>query len=87
MSADGGMFDPLNDGDHAAVTATGRPNADEIHVVIPIPDDAPEPNWPTLSPAEVEGNQVKVWTYQTPPELRARPVRLRSVALRELDSM
>ena len=65
MTADGGMFVPLSDEERASATEAGQCNADAFKVVIPIPDDAPEPNWSTLRPTGADGDPANVWIYRT----------------------
>ena len=65
-SGEGGMFDPLSPEERRAgehVAPAGR--KDDYTPVIPVPEDAPDPDWRKLRPKEAKGDPEHVWTYPT----------------------
>lgn len=63
-SLSNGMFEPLTDVEFwVAECATSNGKGEEPEPIIPVPVDAPEPDWWELRPAEAVGEPVKIWLY------------------------
>lgn len=61
-----GMFEPLTDVEFwAAECATSNGKGEEPEPIIPVPVDAPEPDWSELRPPQAKGDPVGAWTYFT----------------------
>ena len=59
-----GMFEPLTDVEFwEAQCATSNGQGEEPEPIIPVPVDAPEPDWSELRPGEATGDPVKNWLY------------------------
>ena len=60
----GEMFRDLSpDEPEAGVRAAPTGKKDDYRPVIPVPEDAPAPDWDKLRPQEAIGDPVKIWTY------------------------
>ena len=59
-----GMFAPLNDAEiRGAERAMPTAKGEEPEPIIPVPVDAPEPDWLRLRPKEATGDPVMIWLY------------------------
>ena len=59
-----GMFEPFTD-DELRLSERAAPaeKGEAPQPIIPVPVDAPEPDWSELRPAEAMGEPVKIWLY------------------------
>ena len=64
MSANAGMFEPLTDGEGSAAAKADMDSGPSP--IVPVPADAPQPNWPSLRPKEATTDApTETWTYHT----------------------
>ena len=64
MSANAGMFEPLTDGEGSAAAKADMDSGPPP--IVPVPADAPQPNWPSLRPKEATTDApTETWTYHT----------------------
>ena len=60
------MFAPLSDRERrAAESGTSGSESDDPAPIIPVPIDAPDPDWSWLRPTEAKGEPVGTWIYRT----------------------
>ena len=58
------MFEPFTDDElQAAERVAFVDKGGDLQPIVPVPVDAPEPDWSQLRPAEAMGEPVKVWLY------------------------
>ena len=61
-----GMFAPLRDDElRASERAAPADKKEDSRPIIPVPVDAPEPDWSRLLPVDAVGDPVGIWTYLT----------------------
>ena len=64
MSANAGMFEPLTDGEGSAAAKADMDSGPPP--IVPVPAEAPQPNWPSLRPKEATTDAPpETWTYHT----------------------
>ena len=64
MSANTGMFEALTDGERAAAATADSDSGPPP--IVPVPADAPQPNWPSLRPKEATTDApTETWTYRS----------------------
>ena len=58
------MFEPFTDDElQGAERVAFIDKSEDLRPIIPVPVDAPEPDWSELRPAEAMGEPVKTWLY------------------------